>query len=444
MAMTGLQIFKYLPAASKAENSNCKKCGCQTCMMYAVKLAKNNIEIDKCPYITEELRKEFSKNIKHPQKTVKIRNLNIGGENVLYRHEKTFVNPTVIAIIVDCENQDYAKKIEQIQNFGINILGEKVGVDLIILKNSSKTNFATNAAPATHTNNTAKTGDTPSTLATLTSQAGDTTQTGSAILTADTDQATNDTANTTDSSHTPSTPAADTGSAEIITYEELCNLELNIIEEKNFHSTKDYLISTRQKAILDRDDNYSSPVCVVMDENPQDIYSLCARASYYICKYANMLIFESTDEEMLSTLLILRHNIFTNPQQNLQVAGGLYKFNNPDKNSIVFMTTNFALTFFAVANELENLEVPSYLIIVPAQGMSVLTAWSAQTFTPEIVENILKEYNIRELISNRKIVIPGLLSDMKEELNEKCADFEFIEGTHEAADIKYFVKNFQK
>ena len=423
MAMTGLQIFKYLPAASKAENSNCKKCGCQTCMMYAVKLAKNNIEIDKCPYITEELRKEFSKNIKHPQKTVKIRNLNIGGENVLYRHEKTFVNPTVIAITVDCATPDYIQKINQIHNFGINILGEKVGVDLIILQNSSKANFATPAAPATHTNVAVKTGDT-----TLT----------------DAIPAANDNADTTDGSHTPAAPVVPTDCAEIITYEELCDLELNIIEEKDFHSTKDYLISTRQKAILDRDDNYSSPVCVVMSENPQDIYSLCARASYYICKYANMIVFENIDEEMLSTLLILRHNIFTNPQQNLQVAGGLYKFNNPDKNSIVFMTTNFALTFFAVANELENLEVPSYLIIVPAQGMSVLTAWSAQTFTPEIVENILKEYNIRELISNRKIIIPGLLSDMKEELNEKCADFEFIEGTHEATDIKYFVKNFQK
>ena len=372
MEMTGLQIFKYMPAAKKLPQSNCKECGCPTCMVYSLKLAKQQIEIDKCPYVCEELRQSYCQSLKHPQNTVEIGDLKIGGENVLYRHEKTFINPTTIAVMVDCSKPDYDERIKQICEFEYTHVGQTFGVDLIILKNNDKsTNYS--------------------------------------VITS-------------------------------ISYEQLQALDLNIIEEQDFQTTKNYLIETRKKAILDKDESCSAPVCVVMKND--DIYSQCARASYYLCKYANMLIFEEFDKDLFSTLITLRHNIFTDPQKTLQVDSGLYKYNNPDENSIIFMTTNFALTYFAVANELENLDIPTYLIIVPADGMSVLTAWSAQTFTPEIVSKFLDELDIKNKIKTRKIIIPGLVSDMIEELNAQCPDFEFVEGTKDASDIAEFVKKF--
>ncbi|MBR1460622.1 hypothetical protein IJ596_03165, partial [bacterium] len=111
--------------------------------------------------------------------------------------------------------------------------------------------------------------------------------------------------------------------------------------------------------------------------------------------------------------------------------------------SIVFLTTNFALTYFAVANELESIKEPSYLIIVPAQGMSVLTAWSAQTLTPEIISKALMDFDIKNKVKTKKIVIPGLLADIKNELNIACPDFEFVEGTREASDLPEFVKQLK-
>lgn len=372
MEMTGLQIFKYMPAAKKLPQSNCKECGCPTCMVYSLKLAKQQIEIDKCPYVCEELRQSYCQSLKHPQNTVEIGDLKIGGENVLYRHEKTFINPSTLAVMVDCSKPDYDQRIKEICEFEYTHVGQTFGVDLIILKNNDKsTNYS--------------------------------------VITS-------------------------------ISCEQLQALDLNIIEEHDFQTTKNYLIETRKKAILDKDDSCSAPVCVVMKND--DIYSQCTRASYYLCKYANMLIFEEFDKDLLSTLITLRHNIFTDPQKTLQVDSGLYKYNNPDENSIIFMTTNFALTYFAVANELENLDIPTYLIIVPADGMSVLTAWSAQTFTPEIVSKFLDELDIKNKIKTRKIIIPGLVSDMIEELNAQCPDFEFIEGTKDASDIGEFVKKF--
>lgn len=377
MEMTGLQIFKYMPAAKKLEHTNCKKCGCPTCMVYSLKLAKQQIEIDKCPYVCDELRQIYCQSLKHPQNTVQIGDLKIGGENVLYRHEKTFINPTTLAVMVDCSNPDYEQKLKEICEFEYTHVGETFGVDLVILKNAqNKTNMSLRA-------------------------------------------------------NRRSNPT-------IINLEQLQSLELNIIEEQDFQTTKNYLIETRRRAILEKDENSSAPVCVVMKND--DIYSQCARAGFYLCKYANMLIFQEFDTDLFSTLITLRHNIFTDPQKTLQVDSGLYKYNNPDENSIIFMTTNFALTYFAVANELENLDIPSYLIIVPADGMSVLTAWSAQTFTPEIVSKFLEELDIKNKIKTRRIIIPGLVSDMIEELNAQCPDFEFVEGTKDASDIGEFVK----
>lgn len=374
--MTGLQIFKFLPAAKKEEHSNCKECGCPTCMAFALKLAKQNIEIEKCPYVGNELKELYSHSIKLPQKTIELGDLKIGGENVLYRHEKTFINKTVLAVCVDCVNSGWEKEINRISDFEIKGVSGELKVDLIILKNRQD-----KVIPSVST--------------------------------------------------------------QIISYEDFKNLEIKVLEDIDFHQTKTELIKIRTRVIKEKDEKFSAPVCVWMNSG-EDVFTLCAKASFYLCKYANMIVFESFDVEMFSTLLRLRENIFTDPQKSLQVESKLYEFNEPNENSIVFLTTNFALTFFAVANELESLDVPTYLIVIPADGMSVLTAWSAEKFTANIVLKTLDNLEIRDRIKTRKIIIPGLLAHMVDELNETVPDFEFIVGTNEASDIAKFVQNLKR
>lgn len=376
MQMTGLQIFKFLPAAKKEEHSNCKECGCPTCMAFALKLAKQNIEIEKCPYVGNELKELYSHSIKLPQKTIELGDLKIGGENVLYRHEKTFINKTVLAVCVDCANSGWEKEINRISDFEIKGVSGELKVDLIILKNRQD-----KVIPSVST--------------------------------------------------------------QIISYEDFKNLEIKVLEDIDFHQTKTELIKIRTRVIKEKDEKFSAPVCVWMDSG-DDVFTICTKASFYLCKYANMIVFESFDVEMYSTLLRLRENIFTDPQKSLQVESKLYEFNEPNENSIVFLTTNFALTFFAVANELESLDVPTYLIVIPADGMSVLTAWSAEKFTANVVLKTLDNLEIRDKIKTRKIIIPGLLAHMVDELNETVPDFEFIVGTNEASDIAKFVQNLKR
>lgn len=373
MELSGLQIFKYLPAAKKAENSNCKQCDCPTCMAFALKLAKHGTELSKCPFAPDELKEFFEHNSKQPQETIDINGLKIGGENVLYRHEKTFINKTAIAIIVDMKSQDAYEKLKRIEEFEITRVSETITIDLIILKNNSE--------------------------------------------------------------------KIKSEKINCIDYEDFEKLNLIMLED-NFSETKKQLIEIRTKAILEKDETCSAPVCVMLKDD--DTRSQCARAAYYICKYANLLVFENFDEAEIATLMTLRQNIFTDPQKPLQVESKIYEFNNPDKNSLIFMTTNFALTFFAVANELESLNVPSYLIVTPADGMSVLTAWSAEKFTAKMVAKTLKKWDFANKVTNRKIIIPGLLAHMKEELEEEIEDFEIVVGTVEAYAISDFVKNYNE
>ena len=375
MKLSGLEIFKYLPGSKKAAHTNCKECGCPTCMTFAIKLSQKQISYDRCKYMAEELKTLYAQNIKAAQKTVKIDGLKIGGENVLYRHEKKFINKTVFAVVLDCKASDFEQKLKRIKNFEINRINEKLKVDLVILKNAEK--------------------------------------------------------------HTLKNLCDET---IYIEEKDFLKLSLTRITDNNFDKTAQKLIKFRTKAITEHDAKYCDPVYVYF-KSTANKYNLCARASYYICKYANMLVFEDFDESLFATLMTLRQNIYTDPQKPLQVEAKIYEFNNPDENSLVFMTTNFALTFHAVANELQNLKVPSYLIVTPAGGMSVLTAFSAEKFTSKMVAKTLKKFDLANKVKTRKIIIPGLLAPMKNELEKALPEFEIIVGTIEAYSIAEFVKN---
>ncbi len=370
MVLSGLQIFKYLPAAKKTENSNCKKCGNPTCMAYAMKLSKGQAELSACPYIPDVLKSELAYSSKQPQKTIDINGLKVGGENVLYRHEKTFVNKTAIAVMIDTDEPDWKNVLKSAEKYEISRVNETMHVDLVVFKGK--------ILPETCINS--------------------------------------------------------------IKYEDFKNLDLQIIEDTDFKNVAEQLIKTRTIAITEKKEEYSKPT-VVHFTDFSDLESVCAKAAFYICKYANMLLFDGFDEALFSTLMTLRQNIFTDPQKPLQVEAKVYEFNNPDENSLIFMTTNFALTFFAVANELENLPVPSYLIVTPSDGMSVLTAWSAEKFTARMVANTLKKWDFSSKVKNRTIIIPGLLAHMKGELEEEIKDFNIMVGTVDAYTISDFVKN---
>ena len=403
MSLTGMQIFKYLPGAKKAEGTNCKQCGCPTCMAFALKLAKQQVAIEKCPHIPSELKEMFCEASKIQQHEIKLSDtLVTGGENVMYRHDKTFVNRTVIAVWLDSDDKDFDKKLEQISNYEIERIGEKFKVDAIYLTGKNL-ETATKKVEA-------------KSIAAISEIAPYSIVKGKDFETIE----------------KSSQQALAQNKKDIILELEYGNKRLQDIVEE--------LTLIRRAAIIKRYEPFTYPVMVKIPRD-MDTLQIAASASVLLCRYASIIVLPIFNEAILSTLFTLRQNIYTNPQKPLQVEAKVYEFNEPDKNAPVLLTTNFALTYFAVAAELESLPFGSYLVVTPSDGMSVLTAWSADKFTAELVARSVKNFELAQKVNTRKIIIPGLLAHMRDELQEAMPEWEIITGTIEACQIPEFLKN---
>ena len=401
MNLTGMQIFKYLPGAKKAEGTNCKQCGCPTCMAYALKLAKKEADIENCPHVPQELKEKFAESSKIQQHEIKLSDsLITGGETVMYRHDKTFVNRTVIALVLDSDDKDFDKKLEQIANYEIERIGEKFKVDAIYLTGSNLEKATKKIEAAGITVISAM-------------------STYKIVSAAD-----------IESLEKASIKVLEQGAKDIV-------LELGY--KKSLKDIVQELTFIRRAAIIKRYEPFTYPVMVKLPSDT-DIFQLTAAASVLLCRYANIIVLPVFDAALLSTIFTLRQNIYTNPQKPLQVEAKVYEFNEPDKNAPILLTTNFALTYFAVAGELESLPFGSYLVVTPSDGMSVLTAWSADKFTAELVARSVKNFGLFEKVNTRKIIIPGLLAHMRDELQEAMPEWEIVTGTIEACQIPEFLR----
>ena len=98
MALTGIEIYKKLP------KTNCGKCGVPTCLAFAMNLAAGKAELSSCPDVSEEVKKELAEASAPPIRPLSVGTgeniLKIGGETVMFRHEKTFVNPPGLALLI--------------------------------------------------------------------------------------------------------------------------------------------------------------------------------------------------------------------------------------------------------------------------------------------------------------------------------------------------------
>jgi acetyl-CoA decarbonylase/synthase complex subunit gamma len=140
------------------------------------------------------------------------------------------------------------------------------------------------------------------------------------------------------------------------------------------------------------------------------------------------------------SLLTLRQNIYTDPQKPLQIEPKLYSVGQVTAQSPVLVTTNFSLTYYTVLGEVEASKVPSYIISVDTEGMSVLTAWAAEKFTPEKIADSLNKYGVKEAVSHSRMVIPGYVAVMSGDLEDKTG-WQIVVGPKEAAGIPSFLKN---
>jgi len=418
MGLTGIQIFKMLP------KTNCKECGSPTCLAFAMQLAAGKAELDKCPYVSD--RDQLSEASAPPIRGVEIgtgdKAVKVGEEIVMYRHEKSFIHPTAIAVLVTDEMADdeVDAKINNLNTVSFERVGLQLEPNLLAIQNASgdagKFEALVNKALGATEKGLILISDN---LAAL--EAGAKAAKGKKALLY---------AATADNADKVATIAKEAGAAVVAKGD-------SIEAVSNF--TKNHQV--RRAALKAKNKDVGYPTINMVCNLTDDPYKEALYAAISIAKYGGIVVMSDVDKERMLPILVQRLNIFTDPQRPMLMDEGIYEINKPGPDSPVIITTNFALTYFIVSAEIEASRVPTWLLIMDVEGMSVLTAWSAGKFVADAMAPFVKKSAITDKVNHKKIIIPGYVAQISGEFQEELGDdFEVIIGTREASDLPAFLK----
>ena len=447
MALSGLDIFKKLP------KTNCKECGFPTCLAFAMKLAAGQIEIEACPYVSEEAKTDLLEAAAPPIRKVTIgKDENafvIGEELVLFRHEKTFVHPPGFGILVkdDLSDSEIEDKVKKINEVSYERVGQVLKANIIAVESTKDAARFTEVVKKIK-NLTAFPLVLMSKDPSVIKSALDLTSDGKPLIYGANKDNYEQMAGLAQEYNCPLTVISDNGLASLAeTTEKIANLGLKEIVLDPTSVSLDValkdLVFIRRAALQKKFRPLGYPVITFPYRQAEDDYTEALVAAVYLLKYAGIIVFNSLEPWKALPLMVLRQNIFTDPQRPLTVDEGVYEIGKPDENSPVLVTTNFSLTYFIVSSEVETSRVPSWLCIMDAEGLSVLTAWAAGKFTPERIAPFIKRSGINDKISHNKLIIPGYLAQISGELEDELSDsWKVVIGPREAGDLPAFLKSW--
>ena len=442
MALKGLDIFKLSP------KKNCKECGSPTCMAFCMKVAQGAISIDKCPYFSEDAKAMLNEATAPAMKTITFgKDHKLGGETVMFRHEKTLVNKNLYSVpVCTCMTEEEVdKKLADMAKIDYERIGERMYVETIFVRNAG-----TDAAAYT-----ALVEKAAATGRDLILECWDVECAKAALAVCKDSKPILDGA-TPANWEAMNEVAKENGVvlgvwAENISdlYDTVKKLEAagnkNLVLDVTGKTAKETLanaVLVRRTAIKDGDRSFGYPSIVNLAKLcGGDMHLETAYAAMFTEKYASIIVLDNMTYAQALPLYGLRQNIFTDPQKPMKVESKIYPLNGADENSPCALTVDFALTYFLVSGELERSNQPVNLIITDASGMSVLTAWAAGKFSSTSVKKTFADLDIENKIKNRTLIIPGKVAVMKGEIAEKLPGWNVVVGPTEAVQLPKYMKD---
>ena len=442
MALKGLDIFKLSP------KKNCKECGSPTCMAFCMKVAQGAISIDKCPYFSEDAKAMLNEATAPAMKTITFgKDHKLGGETVMFRHEKTLVNKNLYSIPVSTAmtEAEVDKKLADMAKVDYERIGERMYVETVFVRNEG-TDAAAYAALAQKAAATGRD---------LILECWDVECAKAALAVCKDSKPILDGA-TPANWEAMNEVAKENGVvlgvwAENISdlYDTVKKLEAagnkNLVLDVTGKTAKETLanaVLVRRTAIKDGDRSFGYPSIVNLAKLcGGDMHLETAYAAMFTEKYASIIVLDNMTYAQALPLYGLRQNIFTDPQKPMKVESKIYPLNGADENSPCALTVDFALTYFLVSGELERSNQPVNLIITDASGMSVLTAWAAGKFSSTSVKKTFADLDIENKIKNRTLIIPGKVAVMKGEIAEKLPGWNVVVGPTEAVQLPKYMKD---
>lgn len=434
MALSGIQIYKLLP------QTNCKECGFPTCLAFAMKLAAKQVELGGCPYVSEESKKQLAESSAPPIRLITLKadgtEVKVGNEVCLFRHEKTFYNKPGLFIRVNASDPELAGKVAQADAFKVTYVGMDFSIDGFLVAADGGTSLA----------------DAVKTLRTVTKRPmilmGDAASLESGLQACP--------------GEAPLLHAATSANWEAMADLAKSHKAALVVKAESLDELADLTQKVQAKGVEDLVlDPGFGPLGQSLIRNTQlrrlalkniralgypiisfpcDAKDEGIAAAQAIAKYAGFVVLSEFKRELIYPLLVLRENIYTDPQKPIQVQPGLYEINAPKPESPVLVTTNFSITYFAVANEVEGSGLPAWLLVTDAEGMSVLTAWAAGKFDAERIAKAVKTFDVASKVTRKRVVLPGHVAVLSGEVEEELPGWEVRVGPREAVDLPAFMK----
>jgi acetyl-CoA decarbonylase/synthase complex subunit gamma len=443
MGLTGIQIFKMLP------KTNCGECGVPTCLAFAMNLAAGKAELSACPHVSEEAKEKLASDSAPPIRPLTMgvgeNAVKVGGETVLFRHEKTFVNPPGFAGVLSTNEDDASVdgKIARFKACRWDRVGLTLKPEMFAIKDAG------DAAKFTA-------------LAKKAVDAGAT-----VILMSENVDALKD-AVAAVKDKKPLIYAATAANADAVgalAKEADCPVAVKgdgsldsvvaLTEKLTGMGVKDIVIDTgsrdlkkvfedqiliRRAALKDRFRPLGFPTIVLANEMGADLMEETLVAATAVSKYGAVIVMSDIQPYSVFPLLLDRLNIYTDPQRPMTAEQGIYPIGNPDANSPVLITCNFSLTYFIVSGEIESSRVPAWLLVQDTEGLSVMTAWAAGKFSGESVGTFFNKCGIKDKVSHKNLIIPGYAAGISGELEEEIPGYTITVGPREASQISKFLK----
>jgi len=371
--------------------------------------------------------------------------LEVGNETVMFRHEEKFFHPCGIGFIIEdnLSDSEISRKIDWINKLKFERVGQKIEINLMAIrqtKDGQRFKDAVQLVSSGTSLSLVLMSDEPAVL----KAALEITRTKRPLIyhaTKDNLAAVAQLAKEFNLPLVVSAPDLDTLSnlTKELNRQGVTELVLDT-EKKNLADKIWDLTQIRRQALRKSNRALGYPVLVLVDN--ADPYEEAAEAATFITKYASILLMKGTQSWQVLSLLTLRQNIYTDPQKPLQIEAKLYAIGQVTDKSPVLVTTNFSLSYYTVLSEVEASKIPVYIVSVDTEGMSVLTAWAAEKFTPDKIAESLEKCEAAKLVSHKRLIIPGYVAVMSGDLEEKSG-WQITVGPKEAAGIPSFLKNLQ-
>jgi hypothetical protein len=127
-------------------------------------------------------------------------------------------------------------------------------------------------------------------------------------------------------------------------------------------------------------------------------------------------------------------------RSNYRVAPGMYAVGSPDRESPVFVSANYKLSFDALRKELTQID--AWILVLDTRGVNVWCAAGKGTFsTRELVDRIAR-VKLDLFVGHKKVVVPQLAATGVAARDvQKQSGFEVVWGPVRAADLEAFMQN---